>query len=235
MACSVARPSLRTEHCGQWEGHLHLPGSGSHQHQRTDAVTACGVFTTLGTHLRTRVNRSSVPVLRVPCLWWGDQGQYNHLDCQHALWVWDTGLMERLVTAVHIIPLESWGSVGVLLSRGSCPHPGALPSLWARPFLSCLGCCLAWSPPHVSLALTYLLEKAVTYNSSQRVVTLGVPERCPGLPWGPGCCCDLNNNAHSSTFHAGAGVARTTTPSGPFLILRQRMVPTAAGPPSPQD
>ena len=60
------------------------------------------------------------------------------------------------------------------LSRASCLHPMALPCLWARPFLSCVGRSVAWPPMSplqcICLALTYHLEKAVKHNNIQKVV-----------------------------------------------------------------
>lgn len=45
------------------------------------------------------------------------------------------------MTEVYTLyPSGKLGAMGMLLSRGSCLHPGALPSLWARPFLSCMEC-----------------------------------------------------------------------------------------------
>ena len=115
--------------------------------------------------------------------------------------------MERLVTEVHILyPSGKLGCNGCAAVQRVMPAPKGIAKSVGQTIPELHGMMSAWSPPHVSLALTYHLEKAVTYNSSQRVVTLGVPERCPGPPREPGCSCDVNNNA-SSTFHAGVGIA----------------------------
>lgn len=46
------------------------------------------------------------------------------LDCQRALWAWDTGLMERLVTEVHTLyPSGKLGCDGRAAVRGVMPAP----------------------------------------------------------------------------------------------------------------